>query len=303
MLLTLRQRAVGSCRHARLVMAKLPDGWSWTTGGRLLTWTGPDAPAHGFTTRNGGLSTGPFASLNISLRHGDEPAHVDGNLRMIRQDLGLERPWLATDQVHGAETFVVRGDSGVPAGTRADALLTNLPDTAIAVGVADCTPLLAWAPDPGDGRPHGVVLAIHAGWRGTAAGVVPGTLARAARDLGVPAASLTFLIGASARSCCYEVGDEVVSALDTALTLAGGLSPEDEQGSPPWLDRSRGKARVSPAVVARAQLRAGGVPVARIHDVGLCTLCHPDTWFSYRRDGVRSGRALGIISSAKGRRT
>ncbi|MEB3205284.1 MAG: polyphenol oxidase family protein [Candidatus Sericytochromatia bacterium] len=284
-------------------MTKLPDGWSWTTGNRLLTWTGSDAPAHGFTTRTGGLSTGPFASLNISVRHGDDPAHVDRNLRLIRQDLGLDRPWLTTDQVHGAEAFVVTRDSGIPAGTRADALLTNLPDTAIAVGVADCTPLLAWAPDPVDGRPHGVVVAIHAGWRGTAGGVVPGTLARAAQDLGVPAAKLTFLIGASARSCCYEVGDEVVSALETALALAGGLSPQDEQGSPPWVDRSRGKARVSPAVVARAQLRAAGVPVARIHDVGLCTLCQPDVWFSYRRDGVRSGRALGIISNGTARRT
>lgn len=279
-------------------MSVVPAGWVRSPGGRLCSWGGPEAPVHGFTTRSGGVSEPPFDSLNVSTRHGDAAEHVAENLRRIRKDLCLSEPWLTVDQVHGTAVCIVDDSATIPAGTRADALITATPGIAIAVGVADCTPLLAWGPHPTDGRPAGLVLAIHAGWRGTAAGVVQATIDRAEQVFGIRPGSLTVAIGASARSCCYEVGDEVVEALDQALRNTGGTKPEDSTGSAPWLDRTHGRARVSPAVVARAQLRAAGVPPGQIHDLGQCTLCGADTWFSYRRDGIRSGRALAIIRSA-----
>lgn len=275
-------------------MAELPPGWVWLAGDRLLAWRGTAAPVHGFTSRRGGVSHPPFASLNVSTRHGDAPEAVWENIRRIREDLGISSSWTMLHQVHGNEVVCI-GSEERHVDTRGDALLTDVPGKTLAVGVADCTPILAWTTQEAAHEPGSRVAAIHAGWRGTAAQVAVRTLDHAKDIWGVSPGAWRVLLGPSARSCCYEVGEEVVEALGDTIADLGGLHAADSTGSPPWLDRSHGRPRVSPAVVARAQLRAAGVPPEHIHDCGICTLCGAETWFSYRRDGVHSGRAVGVI--------
>jgi len=215
-----------------------------------------------FTTRNGGVSQGPFASLNLGRLTDDEDADVDENRRRVAAATGHPREhFLYGRQVHGA---TVRRASEPPGPQRPhaeeDGQATALSGHPALVFVADCLPVLLAAP--------GAVAAIHAGWRGTAAGILAEGVA-ALGAAGPPAA----LIGPGARGCCYEVGEEVHAV------FAGH-------------DARRGR-NLDLAAVVRAQLAAAGV--AEIHDVGLCTMCHPELFFSHRRDGGVTGRQAGVV--------
>src|SRR5215217_5174042 len=190
-----------------------------------------------FTTRRGGVSSGPFESLNLGRLTGDDPADVDENRARVARATGCARErFLYGRQVHGAS---VRRATEPPGPDRPpaeeDGQATELVGHPALVFVADCTPLLLVAPEG--------VAALHCGWRGIAAGIV---------EAGVAALSgrITALIGPSARGCCYEVSDDVHAA------FAG-------------YDARRGQNLDLPAVI-RAKLAAAGV--ADVHDVGLCTM-------------------------------
>jgi copper oxidase (laccase) domain-containing protein len=128
------------------------------------------------------------------------------------------------------------------------------------------------------------VAAVHSGWRGTAAGIVPGAIERLGRVHGVPPSRLAVVIGPAVGACHYEVGEEVVEA------LAGRGIPE-----PMWLDRGyAGGPRVDLRALLRAELEAAGVPRDRIELAGGCTFCDP-ALASYRRDGADAGRQWSMI--------
>jgi YfiH family protein len=215
-----------------------------------------------FTTRRGGVSTGPYASLNLGGSTGDDPAAVLANHAAIAAALGYDaetRAW--GRQVHGA--VVERRRSAAPAGgdvIDADGQATALRGVAVTVMAADCLPIALAAP--------GAVAMVHGGWRGLAAGVVEQGV-RALTDLGA-AAPIVAAIGPGAGPCCYEAGDEVHAALG----------------------HSAGR-NVDLKAAARDRLLAAGV--AEIHDVALCTMCAPDgLLFSHRRDHGVTGRQAGI---------
>jgi polyphenol oxidase len=212
-----------------------------------------------FTTRRGGVSTGPFASLNLGRLTADDGHNVDENRDRVAALTGCPRErFLYGRQVHGA---TVRRATEPPGPERPpadeDGQATELTGHPALVFVADCLPVLL----AGD---H-AVAAIHAGWRGMAAGIL---------EAGVAATDAhTALIGPGAGGCCYEVGEEV-HAQFTAY------------------DARRGD-RLDLAKVARARLDGAGV--ARVHDTGLCTMCHPELFFSHRRDGGVTGRQAGVV--------
>jgi YfiH family protein len=177
-------------------------------------------------------------------------------------------------QVHGADVFVLEGGArtGPPAG---DGLFTSERGVAVAVRVADCCPILLWAPT------LPAVGAVHAGWRGTALGIAP----RAVNMLpDVAAAAVRVAIGPSIGPCCFEVGDEVVDAL-----RATGIGDGD------FCLRTgpRGRPHVDLRAANRAQLVDAGVPAEQIEFVGGCTSCSP-LLPSYRRDGPRAARMRGF---------
>ena len=193
-------------------------------------------------------------------------------------------------QVHGREVVVIRGGSPVPdPRPEADALISDVPDIAIAVRVADCVPLLM------ADRARGVVAAVHAGWRGTAARVAVAAVDALAREFGTKAMNLIVAIGPSIGACCYEVGSDLVDAFAKAgheryLIDRWFLSPPPARGS-----SERSGLRLDVARANIDQLILAGVPEEQIYASGLCTAMHLDVLTSYRKEREKAGRIAGVI--------
>lgn len=225
-------------------------------GGRVL-----------FSTRRGGVSQGPFASLNLGRLTDDSDANVDANRERLATAVGRPRErFLYGRQVHGTRVRRATEPPG-PARPAAeeDGQATALADAAALVFVADCLPVMLVA--------DGAVAALHGGWRPLAGGIVAEGVA-ALREVGATG-PVTAALGPSARGCCYEVGEEVHAHFE-----GGGARV--------------GERNLDLAAVARAQLAAAGVEA--VHDVGLCTLCAgEDLFFSHRRDRGVTGRQAGVV--------
>jgi YfiH family protein len=233
----------------------------------LLERTGKVRAA--FSTRAGGTSPEPFG-MNLSTRVGDDPACVEENRRRFLEAVEAAPSVLALPlQVHGT-TVVFAGSAGVYPGC--DALVTTRPDVVIGVTVADCVPILL-------ADPHaGVVGAVHAGWRGTAAGVLQAALRFMKEEHGCSGGRMLAAVGPSAGVCCYEVGEDVAGRFDPGNVV-----------------RRNGRVFLDLRSAAWAVLRAAGLPEGSVEFVGGCTICAPHLFHSYRRDGDRSGRMLGAI--------
>lgn len=236
-------------------------------------WIVPDWPAPPqvralVTTRSGGVSSTPYASLNLGSHVGDSPAAVERNRRLLAGHLPSEPLWL--QQVHG--TKVARADA-VSSGVEADAAFTDRVGVVCAVMTADCLPVLLCD------RAGSVVAAAHAGWRGLVAGV----LERTVDGMGVPPAEVMAWLGPAIGPQAFEVGDEVRAAFcahdpSAADAFAAGV-------------RS-GKWMADIYALARQRLRVAGV--GRIDGGGMCTVADAGRFYSYRRDGV-TGRFASLV--------
>jgi YfiH family protein len=190
-------------------------------------------------------------------------------------------------QVHGRAVVVVpRGRPSRPffAGRRpeADAVITDDPSCALAVQVADCVPILI-----ADAR-SGAVAAVHAGWRGAAAGVVPAAIDALGVYCGSRPGDLVAALGPSIGPCCYQVGSDVIEAF-----VAAGHEARRVDG---WFAREPdGRLRLDLRAAARDQLADAGVPAARIHVAQLCTAHDTARFFSYRAEGAGTGRMAAVI--------
>jgi purine-nucleoside/S-methyl-5'-thioadenosine phosphorylase / adenosine deaminase len=214
-----------------------------------------------FTTRRGGHSEGPYASLNLGLMTDDAPARVSANEEQLRDLLGV--PLARCRQVHG--TDIVQADSVPGAPPQADGQVTTAAGLALMVLVADCLPIVLAGP--------GAVAVVHAGWRGLAGGIIERGV-RALRDVGVQGA-VSAAIGPGVGGCCYEVGPEVQEAF-------ANYGSEVRDG--PRLDLK--------AIATQTLARAG---VGQTYDVGLCTMCaERSLFFSHRRDRGITGRQAGV---------
>lgn len=233
--------------------------------------------SHGFTQRLGGVSAPPLDSLNLGRVQGDDPEAVERNHARLAETLGYTQLF-EVSQVHGADVLCAPS-SEVPRAFRkqeADALVGTQSGQAVGVRVADCLPLLVGDPETGH------VAAVHAGWRGAAAGVV----ARALRALGDASVARRLLcaIGPHIGPCCFEVSEEVAAQIAAASPDPRGVVvPRDPR---PHVDLSR---------LVQSQLVAAGVAEARIERVPGCTRCDSKRFYSYRRDGKASGRHLAVI--------
>lgn len=206
----------------------------------------------------------------------------------IRSAQGIPRSsWmLSVKQVHGTDALVV--DRSLTPEDRFhggwDALVTNQPGVMVAVRTADCVPVLVHDPQ------RRVVAAIHAGWRGAVAGIVPKTIALMESRFGSDPAQLRVSIGPSAGACCYEVDEPVLDKLRQAFL--GWEKVVQGQRS--------GKAHLDLKTLIREQVQAVGTSPESISAVNLCTICHEDLFFSYRREGKVIGTmvsAIGLVPS------
>jgi len=215
--------------------------------------------------------------LNLAYSVGDDPEAVSANRRHLAGLLSMAPDTLVeAEQVHGTRAAVLEAGGSVIRGV--DALVTSRVGLWLAIYAADCVPvLLVDAKTP-------AVAAVHAGWRGTAGGIVPETIDRMRRAFGTDPGQCTVELGPAIGGCCYEVDLPVARAMEAA----------------PWWPeaaRAAGPERwyPDPRTAIRRPLIEAGVPAGRIAAVPLCTACRSDLFFSYRRDGV-TGRMAACIS-------
>jgi polyphenol oxidase len=221
-----------------------------------------------FTTRQGGVSEGPYESLNLGILTDDDPACVRENRRIASRMIGVDPERVTMGwQVHGTE---IRDWTGLPPDPgyaspggrdleQLDGHITRDAGIALLVLVADCFPVAL-----SDGEQAAM---LHCGWRPLAGGIVEKALARFASP---PAAA----VGPGIGGCCYEVGDEVLAAFADIEGAASGR----------MLDLR---------AVISAKLAAAGV--TDVQHVDRCTSCQPELYFSHRRDGGVTGRQAGFV--------
>lgn len=239
---------------------------------------------HGFTTRRGGVSTGPFATLNLGVSGGDSPEAVAANWRLVTEQLdATQRRLVTVAQVHGAR--VVRVDRDTTGRLEADALWSEDARVIAAILVADCVPILLAE------RSGRAVAAVHAGWRGTRQHVGAATVAVLAAA-GYPPATLRAAIGPAIGPERFEIGEDVAHELRTAYPDAGDAIVQ----RPDATGRRRWWAHLW--ALNRADLVGAGVPETAIDVLPYCTVTHAQSFFSYRRDGARSGRQAAVIGAA-----
>jgi polyphenol oxidase len=254
---------------ARLEPPHLPDAFTWIQqpwGALLQCVPLARIAMHGWTTRELAIVGGA--------------ADCEPQWRQLAAAGGVPRDSLAAvHQVHGSAVIDVRAREARER-PRADGLVSGDPSLMLSVRVADCAALLI-----GDSR-RGAVAAVHAGWRGTAAGIAAAAVARL-RDLhGSDPSDLVAALGPSIGPCCYTVGEELIEA------FRGGRQNGVDLGR--WF-RHGEHLQLDLWTANRDQLEAAGVPGSAIHVSGLCTACHPEWFYSYRREGTTAGRLVGFI--------
>lgn len=231
---------------------------------------------HGVFTRHGGVSHGPWASLNVGHTVGDDPAAVAANEARVCAALGVSAARVATArQVHGTDVLRVAAQQAGATVGAADGLVTDASGVALLMRVADCAPVLLYGPD------RGVVGIAHAGWRGALGGVAARTARVMIEEYGCDPRALRAGIGPSIGPCCYEVGAEVYEPFaarwgaGTVRRVAGGGVHVDL-----WEANARA-------------LREVGVEHVEI--AALCTCCRREEFYSHRGDGGRTGRLAAVI--------
>lgn len=240
---------------------------------------------HAFSTREGGISSAPFNSLNLGNPQSspvqDDQQHIKENYRRLQLSRGMngmERCWV--HQVHGGDVVFVRTGHEFSSGAKADALVGDDPARVLSVRVADCAPILLASED---GK---AVAAVHAGWRGVVAGVVSNAVRELHRMSNAP---LLAAIGPCISQCAFEVGPEV---LDEFRRLFGSDAPIDSNGE--------GKGHVDLRRAIELQLLAAGLTKERIDLTDRCSYRDAEEFYSHRRDRGVTGRMAALIAPRSG---
>lgn len=256
------------------------------TCGTLSYYTCSRIPVrHAFTTKSGGVSTGACESLNLGFNRGDKRENVLRNYEILTDALGMPLDRLTmTKQVHRDEVSVVTEETAGmglsrPMAWESDALVTNLPDTPLAGYYADCVVTLLY--DPAS-RSCGV---CHAGWRGTALGILPKTVDVMAEKLGAQRERIVAVIGPSIGQCCFETDADVPEAMERQM---GALVR-------PFIEERGVKFHVDLQGINAMLLGNAGLAPENIIDSGLCTYCRSDEFWSHRVTHGERGVQAGVI--------
>jgi YfiH family protein len=237
---------------------------------------------HGFLGRQGGKSIGPYAGLNVSYRVGDDAKVVSQNVCDMKLAVGIHNGRIITmKQVHGDHIIEVKDGNMKEAG-EGDGMVTRAKDAYLGVLTADCVPILFVAPE------KKIAAAVHAGWRGTLAGIVPKMVQLLGNPYGVSPDKIEAALGPAIGACCYEIqGDVLRPLIERWGKLAKGAVEERQART--YIDLRR---------LNRDILEQAGVPSRQIYTLGPCTSCAPADFFSYRREKKQTGRQISFIGWA-----
>lgn len=238
---------------------------------------------HGFTTRHEGVSRAPYNSLNLGMNTFDSPHNVQGNRSLLARTFGTKAEKLVmVNQCHGTDILVINepnSDFSHFQKLQCDGIVTNQPGVMVAVGVADCLPLLLLDPV------KKVAAALHAGWKGTAGNIAAKGVETLVKIFGSNPGDILAALGPCIKSCCYEVDEPVRKAFS--------------DGGHAWdrftVENGAGKWRLDLAAANREQLMAANVREDKIESAPHCVSCQHDWFFSYRRDEGETGRQAGFM--------
>jgi YfiH family protein len=256
---------------------------------------------HGFSTKPGGISDlNNEKVLSLSFTDWDTRGNVLENRRRFQSALGAaDLQLLPLKQIHSDVIHLFPVAPKEPC--KGDAAITNRPGLLLAVQIADCVPILLVDPK------KRAIAAIHAGWRGTLARIAAKAIGQMQMHFATNPTDLLAAIGPAIGPCCYEVGTEVATQFHSQFAEAPDWFDEFRTGDEPnpiqWLNRMPPGHQPPPKSVRldlkkanRAQLLAIGLRPQNIFSSDLCTACHPDLLFSYRKQGPTSGRLMSVIS-------
>jgi purine-nucleoside/S-methyl-5'-thioadenosine phosphorylase / adenosine deaminase len=243
-----------------------------------------------FSIRTGGQSPPPLNSLNFSVAQGDSQENVRGNLSVLCSSIGISPAGVAMCiQVHSDDIAVI---DEVPSSLhRVDAIVSLRPGVFPAIRTADCVPILLLDPV------NKISAAVHAGWRGTVLGITGKVVRLMTEEYATDPANLIASLGPAIGPCCYEVDDAVLAPFRKGVTNAENFIRVVKTNCGSLSGKSY---RLDLAAANRAELMAGGVPGENIHTICLCTKCNPSLFFSFRRDGARSGRHIAVVGFRDG---
>jgi polyphenol oxidase len=248
---------------------------------KVSQWEKHDGLLHGFIGRRGGKSLGPYAGLNVSYRVGDDAKIVSQNVCDMKQVVGIHDGRIITmKQLHGDHIIEVK-DRNIKEAGEADGMVTGEKHTFLGVLTADCVPVLLVAPE------KKIVAAVHAGWRGSLAGI-GAKMVRLFEQRGILPEAVEAAIGPAIGGCCYEVQEDVSTPL---IERWGKIATE-------CVEHREGKTFLDLRRLNRLILEQAGVPAKRIFDVGPCTSCAAEDFFSYRREHKETGRQISFIGWA-----
>ena len=291
--------------------------WLECAAFRRLPWI-----VHAFSTRRGGVSRTPANGLNLGFTGWDERPRVERNRQIFFEQLHVPDFALASlRQIHSSHTYKVMRDAEgrpdfLPGGFAlvepsnermpvGDGLMTQEVGILLPVKVADCLPVLLVDPR------RRAVCALHSGWRGALARIIEKGVGEMRRIFGSAPHELQVALGPSIRACCYRVGEEVVEVFEGRFRHAERFfrrcaSPSEDiaehypvlflSSYPPGHEPSTTPAaHLDLVAVAEDQLRTAGVDPRHIYVSEFCTACRTDLFFSYRKEGARTGRLMGVI--------
>ena len=249
---------------------------------RVPGWEAEPGLRHGFLGRGGGNSHGAYAGLNVSFAVDDDSQAVKDNYCDMKRAVGMSGTRMVTMQQRHGDTVIDVAEPCKDTG-EGDAMVTDAPGVFLGVLTADCVPIACWA-RTSRGR---LAAVIHAGWRGTLAGVAMKTVRHIESRYGTPARDLWCALGPAIGPCCYEIGADVAGPLVETWGPRAEASLRPADGKT-YLDLRRLNATL---------LAAAGVREDRIASAGPCTACNPGEFFSYRRESKNGTGVTGRQAS------
>jgi YfiH family protein len=246
---------------------------------KVSKWAQYKGLLHGFLGRGGGRSTGAYAGLNLSFRVGDDPRIVKDNICDMKRAVGVHDARIITmKQVHGDHIIQVK-DRNIKEAGEADGMVTEEKRAYLGVLTADCVPILLIVPE------RRIAAVVHAGWRGTVAGIAAKMMQRLGEHYGVAPEQVEAALGPSIGACCYQIGEDVTKPL---VEKWDGIAQSS-------LQTRNGKQFLDLRNLNRAILERARVPTEQIFQIGPCTGCATDDFFSYRKEQRETGRQISFI--------
>ncbi len=246
--------------------------------------------SQGVTSRLGGVSSSPYASLNLGYFTGDSDKNVAENRQRMCRALNLiNTKMIAADQIHSNRVSIV-SDKGVNGGWEdprravrmSDAVITSLRNLTLIITSADCVPILIYD------QKKEVIAAVHAGWKGTGLEITKKTIGQMIQNFKTNPEDCQIALGPSIGICCYTVDIKVIDFFRSRFSYWREIFNLEKN--------TLGKLNLAEA--NRRQLMEAGVPDKNIANAGICTSCSSDLFFSYRKENGNTGRQMSFITLA-----